>query len=608
MSPGGYIYTSTGAHPHISLLSTPQPLHTLFSESPASHTRCRSGLHDRWPHRHLSYLIVLMKKGRRGPASRTKASCNVCKRRHERCDGRQPCHSCWKQGVECVYEPRALSVKAWKPAGDAALPSVEAGRSSCPEAPSSIAFVSENWHVESYYEVLQTMLSPHSVEDEALRHSSTSANPPQRASDLAKAHLPIADPVLAFFMERYCNIIGPWFDMFDTTRQWSHTVSHLALSNKSLLQSIIASCAKQHSLVYHESTVSALDYYNSALKELSAALGDPAVKESAAVFASCLLIGYCEMIDARSLDWHTHLSGTSTLCTTQGWHGSSGGVAQSCFWVYCRMDLLASIARSEHTLLPTSSWLGTGASVYSYDDGQTFEPDSWCNRVVLLLAETHNLLCDVGKSSYKPKLLHGPAISGRWNRMSSIVSIHESHRPATFYPVIELPPLSAASPFKRTIYVSPAAAAATQMLDLAELFLILAFSDLSHEARIARLSSRSITVKALDLSRRIIANSISNRHTIAWANAVQLLSTAGLCIVGCDERAALVQVLGDIKAETGWSTEGHVVGLKAWWSGVDGDLQHAGIELADESLSKVSICLLKMWELYPGQWRERKTD
>ena len=104
------------------------------------------------------------------------------------------------------------------------------------------------------------------------------------------------------------------------------------------------------------------------------------------------------MIDARSLDWHTHLSGTSTLCTTQGWHGSSGGVAQSCFWVYCRMDLLASIARSEHTLLPTSSWLGTGASVYSYDDGQTFEPDSWCNRVVLLLAETHNLLCDVGES------------------------------------------------------------------------------------------------------------------------------------------------------------------------------------------------------------------
>ena len=76
-----------------------------------------------------------------------------------------------------------------------------------------------------------------------------------------------------------------------------------------------------------------------------------------------------------------------------------------------------------------------------------------------------------------------------------------------------------------------------------------------------------------------------------------------------DERAALLQVLGDIKAETGWSTEGHVVGLNVWWSGVDGDHQEqVGNELADESLSKVSICLLKMWELYPGQWRERKTD
>ena len=550
-----------------------------------------------------------MSTGRRGPASRTKTSCTVCKRRHERCDGQQPCHSCWKHGVECTYEPRALSVKAWKPAGGAALPLVEAGHSGHPEPHSSVAFVSENCRVESNYEVLQTVQSPHSVQDEARRHSSSSAKPPRSAPDLARARLPIEDAVSAFFMERYCNIIGPWFDMFDTTKQWSHAVSHLALSNRSLLQSIIASCAKQHSLVYHESTVSALDYYNCALKELSAALGDPAIKDSAAIFASCLLIGYCEMIDARSLDWHTHLSGTASLCTTQGWHGSSGGVAQSCFWVYCRMDLLASIARSEHTLLPTSSWLGTGASVYSYDDGQTFEPDSWCNRVVLFLAETHNLLCDIGESSYKHKLLHGPAISGRWNRMSSIVSMHESHRPATFYPVIELPPLSAASSFKRTIYVSPAAAAATQMLDLAELFLILAFPDLSHTARITRLSSHSITVKALDLSRRIVANSINNRHTVAWANAVQLLSTAGLCIVESDERAALLQVLGDIKAETGWSTEGHVVGLKAWWSGVDGDHQEqVGDELVDKSLSKVSNCLLKMWELYPGQWRERKAD
>ena len=544
-----------------------------------------------------------MSTGRRGPASRTKTSCAVCKRRHERCDGQQPCHSCWKHGVKCTYEPRALSVKAWKPAGGAALPLVEAGHSSHPEPHSSVAFVSENCRVESHYEVLQTMLSPHSVEDEAPRHSSTSTNPPHSASDLARAHVPIADPVLAFFMERYCNIIGPWFDMFDTTRQWSHTVSHLALSNKSLLQSIIASCAKQHSLVNHESTVSALDYYNSALKELSAALGDSAVKESAAVFASCLLIGYCEMIDARSLDWHTHLSGTASLCSTQGWHGLSGGVAQSCFWVYCRMDLLASIARSEHTLLPTSSWLPMGASPFYHHEGQIHEPVSWCNQVVLLLAEIHNLLCDVGGSSYKPKLLHGPAISGRWNRMSTFIAEHESQRPPAFYPVIELPPLSPASPFKRTIYVSPAAAAATQMLDLAKLFLILAFPDLSHEARIARSSSHSVTIEVLDLSRRIVANSINNRHTITWANAVQLLSTAGLCIVDGDERAALLQVLGDIKAETGWSTEGHVVGLKAWWSDVDGDLQHVGNELAKESLSTVSKCLLKMWELYPGQWR-----
>ena len=537
-----------------------------------------------------------MNQSRRGPASRTRTSCNPCKRRHERCDGHQPCHSCWKHGVECSYDPHAFKLKLWQPEGEAELLSVEAERYNITNAHSCVAFVSENSRVESQYEVLHKARSPSNVQDEALPYCGTSANPSQDAPDLATARPPIEDPVMAFFMERYCNIIGPWFDMFDTTKRWSHTVPHLALSNRSLLQSIIASCAKQHSLVYHERTVSALDHYNSALKELSAALGDPTVKNSAAVFASCLLIGYCEMIDARSLDWHTHLSGTASLCTTQGWHGLSGGVAQSCFWVYCRMDLLASIARSGHTLLPTPSWLPTEASLSLHDQGQILGLDSWCNQVVLLLAQTHNLLCEVGQSSYNPEILQN--LLTHWSRLSTTISAHESHRPSAFYPVIELPPLSPVSPFKRVIYVSPTAAAAIQMLDLTNLFSILAFPDPTAEARAARLRSRSITVKTLDLSRRIVANSINNRHTIAWANAVQLLSSAGIFIVGGDERAALLQVLGDIKAETGWSTEGHVVGLKAWWSGIDDDREEADHELVDEMFPKVSRCLLKMWELY----------
>ena len=401
-------------------------------------------------------------------------------------------------------------------------------------------------------------------------------------------------------MERYCNIIGPWFDMIDTDTRWSHAVPHLSLSNKSLFQSIIASCAKQYSLVSRESTIFALDYYNHALKELTYALGDLAIKGSAAVFASCLLIGYCEMIDAKSLDWHTHLSGTFSLCSTQGWNGLCGGVAQSCFWVYCRMELLASIARSERTLLDTSLWLPTGVSLQPHDERQEWEPDSWCNQVVLFLAQTHNLLCDVGHSSCDSLKL--ASLGARWNALSTAMKMHEACRPEAFHPVINLPPSGPANPFERIVYVSPAAAAATQMLDLASLFFILAFPDPTPEARRARLASYSSAQKALSLSRKIVANSITNRQTIAWANAVQLLSSAGLILVARDERAALLQVLEDIKSESGWSTHGHIEALKDWWNkaALHADIAHESETRPgkDLTLQQVGNCLVEMSENY----------
>lgn len=406
-------------------------------------------------------------------------------------------------------------------------------------------------------------------------------------------------------MERYCNIIGPWFDMFDTRKQWSLLVPHLSLSSKSLLRSITASCAKQSSLVSPGGTIHALDCYNHALKELTCALGESTMKRSAASFASCLLVGHCEMIDARSIDWHTHLRGTFSLCSSQGWHGLYGDVGQSCFWVYCRMDLLASIARSKRTLLDTSLWLPTEASSRIDNGALETKLDLWCNEVVLLLAQAHNLLCDVGQSYHDA--LELVALGPRWDDLSAAIEAYEAQRPAAFHPVIKLPPFGCACPFERIVYTSPAAAAATQMLDLAKLFLILAHPDSTSGIREARLTSSSVTQRALDLSREIIANSIMNRQTIAWANAVQILSTSGLILVRGDETAALLQVLQDTHSETGWSTCMQIEALREWWSSCT---IHDGIALGlgprsgsnlmhrqvDESLVRMSKIYYRRWE------------
>lgn len=507
----------------------------------------------------------------RGPSSRTRTSCNNCRKRHQKCNGEQPCQRCWQHDAECIYGQILFSVKEWEPRG-AGLPSALTTRCSTANSPCEILFVSENSYVESLYRVPQSEKSSSINEHAAagttispvLQYDASVERCPEERTDVVPICPPIQDPTSAFFMERYCNIIGPWFDMFDTNKRWSRVVPHLSLSNKSLFQSIIASCAKQYSLVSSECTTFALNSYNHALKELTYALGDSALKGSAALFASCLLVGYCEMIDAKSLDWHTHLSGTFSLCSTQGWHGLCGGVAQSCFWVYCRMDLLASIARSERTLLDTSSWLPTAISLQSHHEALEWKPDSWCNQVVLLLAQTHNLLCDVGRSSYDPSKL--AYLGARWDALSTAIGVHEACRPAVFHPVINLPPSGPAYPFERIVYTSSAAAAATQMLDLAKMFFILAHPDPTPEVKRARLTSWSISQQALNLSRKIVANSITNRQTIAWANAVQIISSSGQILVAEDERVALLQVLQDIKSESGWSTHRHIEALTNWWS------------------------------------------
>lgn len=86
---------------------------------------------------------------------------------------------------------------------------------------------------------------------------------------------------------------------------------------------------------------------------------------------------------------------------------------------------------------------------------------------------------------------------------------------------------------------------------LACLFPILAFLDRALAERAAQLVSESVSREAMKLSRKIVSNSNSNRHPIAWDNAVQLLSSAGTIHLGRAERAALLQVLNDIKLEIG---------------------------------------------------------
>lgn len=142
---------------------------------------------------------------------------------------------------------------------------------------------------------------------------------------------PITDPLDAFFLCRYVDFIGPRFDMFDDApRYFSTVVPQLALKDELVLLACAAVAARQYSLANEQNQhdhEQALKYYNAAINVLSKRLQNSG--PDPAVFASCLLVAHCEMVESRATDWGLHLKGTGDLLKIHGWHGASSGLAQA---------------------------------------------------------------------------------------------------------------------------------------------------------------------------------------------------------------------------------------------------------------------------------------
>lgn len=194
--------------------------------------------------------------------------------------------------------------------------------------PASVtAFIDETATVSEGYQV---------VTDDTLHHELTqSPITPVRRSTLPSTPKLPGSPLInerdAFYMSRYVEYHGPWFDLFDNTdRHFSTIVPQLALSNNLILYACLASAARQYSLVNDVGREDALEYYDIALRTLHDHLETQG--HEPATFASCLLIAHCEMIESHASDWNLHLQGTRSLVAAQGWNTGSKGLAQAVCW------------------------------------------------------------------------------------------------------------------------------------------------------------------------------------------------------------------------------------------------------------------------------------
>ena len=221
------------------------------------------------------------------------------------------------------------------------------------------------------------------------------------------------------------------------------------------------------------------------------------------------------------------------------------------------MIILASLCAGKPPALESKEWLPGSI----FPDPAKWTLESWQKKIVFLLGTVQGFWSctreDVDEHAAQLR-------AARWKELEADLLRHQSQAPPVSSPLIILPPNREDNPFQGVRYLNGSISAAWQMLQTA--FLILTICKPCSQAnRLSLLSNPDVTQRAQSYARQIVGNTIENRCSIAWANAVQLLTIAGQCLVVEPERNACVRILREIQEKTGWNTRTSVNRLNAAW-------------------------------------------
>jgi hypothetical protein len=220
------------------------------------------------------------------------------------------------------------------------------------------------------------------------------------------------------------------------------------------------------------------------------------------------------------------------------------------------MIILASLSSGQPTTMDPISWVPRE----TIQDSSAWELGYWQKTVVFLLGTVHNFWVqtrdDVDAETLSERRL-------RWIDLTDRLERHRMQAPPVCSPLCVLV-ATESNPFEAVHYLNGSVAAAWQMLYVA-FFIHTICEPCPQVLREGKLADPATAQKALAFARRAVANSITNKCVIAWANAVQLLTTVGQCLVAQEERDACVFALEEIQRCTGWNTRDNLRRLLTVW-------------------------------------------
>ncbi|KAK5555031.1 hypothetical protein LTR46_006661 [Exophiala xenobiotica] len=371
----------------------------------------------------------------------------------------------------------------------------------------------------------------------------------------------------------YLDEIAVWLDMFDSDRQFQFKIPLLAKSADHLHYSILALSARQMERKdpdkpYTES----LGLYQEAIQLV--------VKElytlDTAVIASCVLLCVLEMMSSSPRAWGRHLNGCAMLLEAAGVNGVVGGVRQSLFWCFARMDVWGGYLQDTLTKIPTSRWFLPSGSMI---DAVTYFKagsggDSYANYAVFLCASVVNVITNKNGSNVGQAEVDSvrgttsiSTYSTRWKALFDLLEDWYNGRPEEMQPLMSFSSTGEPrEPFPAVLYGSSPAVNGNQLYHAAA---ILMLQDKPKDVRLAR-SPKSILWHA----RQICGSAVSNNDHGAWINSLQPLWIAGKIMSHESEHRAILELLAKIERDTGWATSWRAEDLKDYWGDTGGSEDH----------------------------------
>ncbi|EME81783.1 uncharacterized protein MYCFIDRAFT_138994 [Pseudocercospora fijiensis CIRAD86] len=422
------------------------------------------------------------------------------------------------------------------------------------------------------------------------------------------------DHEMAYLIRHFTESIGPWMDLFDRDKHFTHLVPLKALRDALLRNAIAAVAAKQlgrtkgtKPFTYQQSQkpsamevledsnvdwfYKAANYYDKAiafsrqyLQAVSGGLSNPpspdaqmaaSMANSDDLIVAVSIFSLYESLDNFDTGWLQHLAGLKSLLKAMSpSQQMENQVSPSLtvgrlasFWNFARADYQAAYLNRQTTLLDTDDmalWNSCGLEVQHdgslYKSPEHIKDDPRHCRVLAELV-AHTLLWLVLRvMNYLTSDENSTARQSQWEQLSRQLDHWYGNLPATFQPVAQIRhPASgrtSRSQLTEAFFSIDVCAASLQLYHFARILLLLHRPiNVERSAFRNRLKAyREVSTEAIRHAHEIIGIALGRPQPAIRVEMLLPLSTAGACLEENDERKAVLELLRAIEKDTGCAT------------------------------------------------------